>query len=227
MPPARYCYKPQLIGLLQSSKRTYTTEEIAAEYQLVQAAQENPRRFDALYRRHHAAIFLYIYKRIPDEDQVADLTSQVFLKAMLNLKQYRFKGLPFSAWLYRIAINEVNQFFRQHNRRRTISIESQQLSDMAEEIIEGQFSEQDVQLLVNTLQQLSPEEVQLIELRYFERIPFKEIAEIYGITENNAKVRMHRLLGKVRKLMAKVLEAETSSAPSQKTNKRQQRKPGT
>lgn len=196
---------------MQSSRHTLTPSEIEAEFRLVQAAQRNPRKFDVLYQRYYQAIFIFIFKRVSDEDQVADLTSQVFLKAMLNLKQYTFKGFPFSAWLYRIAINEVNQFFRQHKRKRTISMEGSQLADMAEEVTEGRWSESHIQQLVESLHALSPAEVQLVELRYFERIPFRQIAEIYGITENNAKVRMHRLLGKIRKLMVATQSAEMDS----------------
>ncbi|MEO1383906.1 MAG: sigma-70 family RNA polymerase sigma factor, partial [Bacteroidota bacterium] len=119
-----------------------------------------------------------------------------------HLKNYKFQGVPFSAWLYRIAMNEVNQFFRQSKNQRTISMEKSQLADIIQEVEEGK-SEENIWRMVEALQELSPEEVQLIEFRYFERIPFKEIALIYGITENNAKVRVHRLLAKLKKIMTR------------------------
>ena len=142
-------------------------------------------------------------KRVNDETFAADVTSQVFLKTMLNLKKYRFKGLPFSAWLYRIAINEVNQFFRDTKNQRAVSMESSQLADIMEEVEESS-DDTGMQRMLATLDSLSPDEIQMVELRYFERMPFKEIALIYNITENNAKVRMYRILGKMKKKMGSV-----------------------
>lgn len=185
---------------MSESNRTRSQAELQAEYKLVQAAQKNSRRFGVLYERYYEQIFLFVYKRVDDQELSADLCSQVFLKAMLNLKKYRFQGVPFSAWLYRIAVNEVNQFFRQNKHRRTVSLESTQLAAFMEEV-EEQKGEGDMQRMVEAIRSLSDEEVQFIEMRYFEKIPFKEVAAIYNITENNAKVRMYRLLAKLRKRM--------------------------
>ncbi|MEL6675417.1 MAG: sigma-70 family RNA polymerase sigma factor [Bacteroidota bacterium] len=181
-------------------KRTLSSQQIQEEYLLVEAAKQNPRSFGKLYERYHHQIYLFVYKRVDDEEITADLTSQVFLKAMMNLKKYTYKGVPFSAWLYRIAINEVNQFFREHKHKRTISMEGKDLVLMMEEVEEDR-TEENLRNLIQVMNHLTPDEVQFIELRYFERMPFKEIAEVYRITENNAKVKMYRLLGKMKKLM--------------------------
>lgn len=155
-----------------------------------------------LYERYYRQIFLFVYKRVDEEENAADVTSQVFLKAMLNLEKYQFKGVPFSAWLYRIAINEVNQFFRETRNQRTVSIESEGLPMLMAEV-EEPSNEAAVQRMLVVLQSLTPDEIQLVELRYFEKIPFREVAEIYNITENNAKVRLYRILEKMKKLMTK------------------------
>lgn len=155
-----------------------------------------------LYERYYRQIFLFVYKRVDEEENAADVTSQVFLKAMLNLEKYQFKGVPFSAWLYRIAINEVNQFFRETRNQRTVSIESEGLPMLMAEV-EEPSNEAAVQRMLVVLQSLTPDEIQLVELRYFEKIPFRDVAEIYNITENNAKVRLYRILEKMKKLMTK------------------------
>lgn len=164
------------------------------------AAQRDPRHFGVLYERYYESIFRFIYKRIDDEALCADLCADVFLKAMLHLGRYRFRGVPFSAWLYRIAINEVNQYFRRHQRQRVVSFDSGQFAAMAEEVVEDLHDAWQARLL-RAMQHLSIDEMQWIELRFFEQMPFKEIAAIYNITENNAKVRMHRLLKKLQKIM--------------------------
>lgn len=170
------------------------------EYLLIEEAKKNPARFGLIYERYYQQIFLFVYKRLADEENTADICSQVFLKAMLSLKKYKFQGVPFSAWLYRIAINEINQFFRNTKSQRVISMEGKDLMDMAEEV-EEDHSEANLQSLLKTFQRLSPDEIQFIELRFFEKMSFKELAAVYSITENNAKVRMYRLINKMKKLM--------------------------
>lgn len=167
---------------------------------MIEEAKKDSSHFGLIYERYYQQIFLFVFKRVADEENTADICSQVFLKAMLSLKKYKFQGVPFSAWLYRIAINEINQFFRASKSQRVISMEGQDLIDMAEEVEEDQ-GEENIQALLRTFQKLSPDEIQFVELRFFERLSFKEIAAVYSITENNAKVRMHRLIQKMKKLM--------------------------
>lgn len=188
------------------SRRTLSQAQIQEEYLLIEAAQKNPRRFALLYERYYRQIFLFVYKRIDEEESTADVTSQVFLKAMQNLPKYQFKGVPFSAWLYRIAINEINQYFRESKSSRAISMESTQISDMMDEVSED-ATEVNISRMMEAIQQLAPDEVQMIELRFFERMSFKEVADVYNITENNAKVKMYRLLTKMKKIMGKKIEA--------------------
>lgn len=175
------------------------------EQQLVEAARKNPRRFGLLYERYYEQMFLFVYKRVGDQEMSADLTSQLFLKAMTHLPKYQFRGVPFSAWLYRIAINEVNQYFRQSKKQRHVSLDSAGLQLMMEEA-EVRHDEHEIQSLVQVLDRLEPEEVQLIELRFFEKQSFKEIGIIFNITENNAKVRTYRLLTKMKKYILQLYE---------------------
>lgn len=175
-----------------------TKSQLEAERLEILAAQRNPRRFGVLYERYHEQIFLFIFKRMRDEEQAADVTSQVFLKAISNIRRYQFKGVPFNSWLYRIALNEVNQFFRDSKAQRHISIESSGLYQLMDEVEEAR-DESQIQQMLGVLDGLSPDDLQMIELRYFEKMPFKEIADIYHISENNAKVRLYRILAKMKK----------------------------
>ncbi|MEO0897219.1 MAG: sigma-70 family RNA polymerase sigma factor [Bacteroidota bacterium] len=186
---------------MSKANYTRTKAEILEENQLVQAAKKQPRKFAALYTRYYETIFRFVFKRVSDNDLSADITQQVFMKAMENLKRYEFRGLPFSAWLYQIARNEVAQFFRQNKHQRSISMESGQIAYLMEEMEETN-SDADVQRMVKAIQLLRQEEIEFIEMKYFERLPYREIAAIYQIQENNAKVKMHRLLKKLKKLMA-------------------------
>jgi RNA polymerase sigma-70 factor, ECF subfamily len=177
-----------------------TKEQLQAELAEVEAAKADPDRFSVLYDRYFRSIFVFIHRRIDDEEQTADLTQLVFMKAMINIQRYQHKGVPFSAWLFRIALNEVNMYFRKTNRTRVVSLEQGSLATIITETKESD-SEDNRKLLMAALAQLDEAEMQLVELRFFEERPFAEIGEIAGITENNAKVKMYRILEKLRKLL--------------------------
>lgn len=175
-------------------------EDMEREYELIKAAKEEPAAFRPLYDRYYERIFLFIYQRLDDKDLAHDAVSQVFLKAMQNLHKYEFKGVPFASWLYRIAKSEVYQLFRQQQSRRTVNIERSGLGEMMEEMEEDPYASF-APLLGDAVAELEEDDLQLIEMRFFEKRPFKEIADILEITENNAKVKVYRILERLRKIL--------------------------
>lgn len=185
-----------------SQNKTVSQEAMRAEWEEIQAAQRQPSLFRPLYDRYYEPIFRYIYRRTNDEHLTADLSAQVFLKAIQKLSKYQFKGVPFSAWLYRIASNEVAQHFRNTQKERVVSIEDQNLSDIAEEL-STQDTEKLRAAMIDALQDLKPLDLSLIELRFFEQRPFKEIADILDINESNAKVKTYRILERMKKIITK------------------------
>lgn len=184
-------------------------DQLKQELRIIEAAKKDPRRFNRLYDRYYRQIFLFVFKRCGEEEAAADVTSQVFLKALLNLKKYTYRGVPFSAWLYRIASNEVNQHFRNQKSSRTVTMERDQIERMMGALDDdpGDDDRYDfyLKIVLETIKEMKPEEVELIELRFFEQRPFKEIAFIMGITENNAKVRMYRIIERLKKRLKKKL----------------------
>jgi RNA polymerase sigma-70 factor (ECF subfamily) len=154
-------------------------------------------KFSVLYDRYYVQIFRFVYQRTDSEDSAADLTSQVFLKAMLSLKKYQFRGLPFASWLYRVATNEVNLEYRKNKLQRVFSTSTENLLNVAQEFPDD-GTEDMIQSILKSLNTLNYEEMELMEMRYFEKRPFKEIAEITGITENNLKVKVHRIIQKLK-----------------------------
>lgn len=180
-------------------------KEIEEEWQIIKRAKKHPEAFGLLYEKYYEAIFLFVERRLGNTELAGDLTSQVFLKAMTQLEKYKFKGLPFSAWLYRVASNQVNEHYRKSKRRRVISLEDShydRLISDAEDLEE--LRDHDPGAMINALLgELSEAEVQLLELRFFEERPFKEVAFIMGITENNAKVRAFRIIDKLKKIQKK------------------------
>lgn len=175
--------------------------KVQSEAELIELAKTDEYYFGQLYETYFERIFRFVFKRLGGNEAVAgDLTQQTFLKAMANIKRYEDRGLPFSSWLYRIAQNEVSMFFRAQKVVQTVDIEENKIKDLFSEAnIEGYMSEEDQEKLIDLLNGMDQDHLDLIELRFFQEMSFKEIAEIYSITEANAKMRVYRILEKLHK----------------------------
>jgi RNA polymerase sigma-70 factor (ECF subfamily) len=169
------------------------------ELRQIEIAKKDPRQFAPLYKKYHEAIFRYVYKRVDDEEAAYDITSCVFVKALASLAKYEFRGVPFSSWLFRIAKSELYQSFRDKKAQRTVSLDSVTIVQFIDELNED-FSEEQRTTLLNSLKLLKDHQLQLIEMRFFEKRSFKEIGEIVGLTENNAKVKTFRALVKLKEI---------------------------
>jgi RNA polymerase sigma-70 factor (ECF subfamily) len=179
-----------------------TKEEILSEIKIIIEARKNPDKFELLYEQYYSEIFKFIFYRTSNKDITEDICSQVFLKAMLNLKSYTFKGIPFSAWLYRIAINEINLYFRKTKKIQTTTITSEILQTLTYEIIDNE-NEVKINRILISLKKLKEKHLKLIELRYFDKKSFREIGEILNLTENNAKTKVYRALDALKKIIEK------------------------
>lgn len=175
------------------------------EYDIVQKAKENPQFFAPIYEKYYEAIFIYIHRRIDDEELTADMTAQVFYKCLKSLEKYDFQGVPFSAWLFRIAINEINQFFKQQkSRERSVSLKDKHINILFEELQHHDVKDKH-DIVTKLLEQLDATEVQFVELRFFEGRSFKEMGFLLGLTEVNAKVKTYRILAKLKEHAEKLL----------------------
>jgi RNA polymerase sigma-70 factor (ECF subfamily) len=176
-----------------------TNQLLQDELDLIKKAQNNPEQFGPLYKKYHEQIFRYIYQRMDDVELAHDITAQVFIKALLNINKYEYRGVPFSSWLYRIAKSELYQSFRDKKAERTINIDTVNVVAIIDEI-ESNETEENKKHLLHSLSLLKEKDVQLIELRFFEKRSFKEMGEILELTENNAKVKTFRALEKLKTL---------------------------
>lgn len=186
--------------MLQTSKYHATASDLASEQQVVEAAKKDPAKFAALYDKYYEQIFRFIYQRVDDKEAAYDATQQTFLKALNSLHKYEFRGVPFASWLYRIASSEVNNLFRAQKAQRTVNVESVSVYTIIDEMEESRIDMYHDKI-VDIIRELPEAELQLIEMRYFEKRSFKQIAEILDMTENNAKVKTYRILDKLKKMI--------------------------
>ena len=176
-----------------------TKKELQSEQEMIDQTKKDVSHFEFLYKKYRDKIFHYILKRVKDRSLAEDLTSQVFLKAIENIERYEFRGVPFSSWLYRIAVSEINQSYRDSKKRQ--EIELQKVNYLFALFEEPKEKNEDLSQLRIVMSQLKEIEVDLIKLRFFERYSYKEIGDILGITENNAKVKTYRTLQKMKNFL--------------------------
>lgn len=172
--------------------------EIQHEYDILQRSRKDPRAFGELYEKYYDRIFNFVFRQTDDEELTADLCSQTFLITLKNLEKYEFRGVPFSAWLYKIASNEVNKHYRKQKGNKVFSIEETRIRELFEQD-DDVSNEETLQRLMNYLKELPTEMLQVLELRFFEDKDFKEISFILDITESGAKMRTYRALDRLRK----------------------------
>ncbi|GAB1446210.1 MAG: sigma-70 family RNA polymerase sigma factor [Cyclobacteriaceae bacterium] len=173
-------------------------EEIRQEETIIAKAKSNPAAFAPLYEKYFDRIYYYLYRQTDDEELAGDLCSQTFVNALNNLKKYELRGVPFSAWLYKIASNELRKHYRKSKGKKIFSIEEVRIKELAEQSDEV-WDEDQINQLIDFMKDLPEDMLQVLVLRFYEERDFKEIAYILEITESGAKMRTYRALDKLRK----------------------------
>ena len=187
--------------MTEASLHHQTADQIANEDLLIRAAQRNPRDFEPLYVKYYERIASYLHHRLENKELAFEITAEVFYTALSNIKKYKPQGLPFSAWLFRIASNQLNQWFRKNKTQRIVSIDTQGLSELKDNIEENKNADTDKQLF-DAMQNLDEEEMELITMRFFEKRSFKEISDFYEIGESACKMRLYRILEKLKEKLS-------------------------
>ena len=173
-------------------------DEIREEYAILERSKKDPQAFGLLYKKYFNRIFNFIYRQTDDEQLTADLCSQTFLNALKNVEKYEFRGVPVSAWFYKIATNELYTHYRKRKKTKVFSLEEVRIRELFEQANDG-WDEDMIKRLMNYLKDLPTEMLHVLELRFFEEKDFKEIAFILDITESGAKMRTYRALDSLRK----------------------------
>lgn len=173
-------------------------EEIRSEYIILEKSRKDPEAFGQLYKKYFDRIFGFIYRQTDDEDVAADLCSQTFLNALKNVEKFTFRGVPVSAWFYKIASNEINRHYRKKKSSKTFSLEEDKVRNLYEQANDG-WDDETIEKLLGHMAELPAEMLEVLNLRFFEDKDFKEIAFILDITESGAKMRTYRALDSLRK----------------------------
>jgi len=177
----------------------YTLLAVDDEQVLALAIQGDQDAFGQLYERYVSRIYNYIYYRTGNPDDAEDLTERVFVRALRHIGNYRHRGLPFSAWLYRIAHNLVANWHRDNSRRKEVPLDEGIIT-----VHHGEHPEQelvqaeDKENLLRVIRTLPVDRQQLLILKFVEHLSNQEIGQIMGRTEGAVKSLYHRTLLAIR-----------------------------
>jgi RNA polymerase sigma-70 factor, ECF subfamily len=173
------------------------------EEQLIEQAKTDPEAFGRLYELYVEKIYNYIYYRLGNHHDAEDLTAKVFYRALNHIAHYNHKGVPFAAWLYRIAHNLVVNWHRDHSRRQMVGLENLDLSgDKQESPHHAAEQTNERELLLAAIQHLPRERQELLMLKFVERMSNAEIGRVLGRSEGAVKSLYHRTLVSLKELLA-------------------------
>ena len=170
--------------------------------ELVALAKEDKAAFGQLYERYLPKIYSYVYYRTGNVHDAEDLTAKVFFRALSHIRNYVEKGVPFQAWLYRIAHNLVANWHRDQGRRKIIALDEyvvHSLKSEAPDRLTEELEERDQ--LLEAVRRLPQDRQQLLLLKFVEQMSNAEIGAIMGRTEGAIKSLYHRTLLALREEM--------------------------
>ncbi len=189
------------------------------ENELVRRAKYDPAAFGELYERYVRRIYSYVYYRTDNHQDAEDLTARVFQRAMQHIQDYEDRGLPFSAWLYRIAHNLVVNWHRDRKRHDILSLDDVVTSTLQSEAPEYLTEkEEERNLLLRAMRNLPEERQQLLILKFVDHLSNAEIGAIMGRSEGAIKSLYHRTLIALRD------EVERLTHPEKKAQHRRRRR---
>ncbi len=171
-----------------------------SDAEVIEQAKGDPEAFGVLYERFVERIYNYVYYRVGNHYDAEDLTARTFQRALANVANFETRGVPISAWFYRIAHNLVANFHRDRSRRQTIPLDSL-VSQRAETESPPAAAEREERRrsLLKAIRGLPEERQQLLILKFNEYLSNAEIGELMDRSESAIKSLYHRTLLALRK----------------------------
>lgn len=166
----------------------------------LQTKAEKESRLAGLYDAYFDKIARYAYSRIGDRTAAEDLAGEVFLKALESLNKFEERGLPMEAWLFKIAHNQVVDHLRAASKTKTVPIETVEIKDQADP---QQWAEINIEMqrVSLAMKQLTPEQAEVIRLRFFGGLGSKEVAAMLGKNDGAVREMQRAAMEKMRNLL--------------------------
>lgn len=165
-----------------------------------QAQKGNKEAFSFLYNHYLPGIYRYIFFKVSKQEEAEDITHEVFLSAWQNVKGYKYKGLPFSSWLYQIARNAVIDFYRTSKKTVQIEMVNEEFIKIQSRDPEILNAEMELEKIKKTIALLKPEYQNVLIMRFIEELPHNEVATALGKSEGAVRLIQHRALKELKSL---------------------------
>jgi len=174
----------------------HSTADPGDDALVAEAAKEDPHAFAALYEKYYSGVYRFIYHRVGNPSDAEDITSAVFMKALEALPAYRTQRNSFAPWLFRIARNAVIDFYRRRKPHQSVDgIEPE--ADHGDPVEHTLGNEKRVELRT-LVEDLSPDQRDVVLMRYAADLSFSEIASALGKKEPAVRMLLHRGLRKLK-----------------------------
>lgn len=178
-------------------------QHIEEERIWIEQSKTDIKGFEPLYNKYYDLIFRFLLRRTDDDMLAADLCSQTFYKALSSIKKYEWRGKSIAPWFYQIASNELRKHFRD---KKPVYVIEEEVIESSDELGNKWSKLLEANKLTEVLDRLNEQEIQLIELKYFEELTFDEIALIMDMKLSAVKMKLYRLLSKMRTNLEEYVE---------------------
>jgi RNA polymerase sigma-70 factor (ECF subfamily) len=192
-----------------------TDTELEEERLLVEAAQRDRAAFDKLYDKYFDQIYSYVYYHCGNREQAEDITAATFQRGLENLPNFRWRGVPYSAWLYRVASNLLS---RDRRRPPWLELQEDRLGETDDEPDVAWLRREESTELHDAIRALPHDQRQAILLRFFAGMPNREVGKVMNRSEGAVKLLVFRGVSNLRQ----TLSDETPPLPA-KTRRRRKR----
>jgi RNA polymerase sigma-70 factor (ECF subfamily) len=176
--------------------------QVQSEESLVQRAKQHDQEaFAQLYEEYFDRIYRYLVFKIGDKMEAEDVTQQVFLNALQSIASFKWKGVSFSAWLYRIAHNQAVDFLRRKSKRVSVSLNELLVASNDNPQLAAE-QKSDIEQLILATRQLTKAQREVIALRFAGGLSVAEVAKVMGKRDGAVKALQHSAVVALRKILS-------------------------
>jgi len=173
------------------------------EHSLIARAQSrDPEAFGLLYEAYFDKIYRYVAIKIGNRIEAEDLTQQVFINALESIGNYKVREVPFSAWIYRIAHNQIVDCLRKRTRRPTLELDESIPLPSGEDLEADMELKLETKELIAATRKLTKSQQEVIALRFGAEMPISEVAHLLGKNEGAIKAMQHSAVAALRRIMS-------------------------
>jgi RNA polymerase sigma-70 factor (ECF subfamily) len=172
------------------------------ELSLIRRAQQHDEMaLTQIYEENFDRIYRYIVLKIGDRTEAEDMTQQVFLSVLKSISSYKFKGMPFTSWLYRIAHNQVVDFLRKKSRRTLVPLD-ESMPSVGDDPESAAVQRMEIERLAVAAKKLTPAQQEVVSLRFAAELSVAEVARVMGKSEGAVKALQHSAIVALRRVLS-------------------------